>query len=149
VLARKLSQLPAHAGTRLNERVRAPIFDIGARKIWVNSKPLEGIAILDTGAMPLLIGRAGTAQMGWTNKDVAPNAMRLGLADGASTHLHGLRKTVKFTFNPGTPITISIAVQAVVTDAPYDFLMGNIILWTIAGPRLTPGVRSCTTAWTG
>jgi hypothetical protein len=112
--------------------VRAPIFDVGAREIWVNGKPLEGIAILDTGAMPLLIGRAGMAQMGWTSKDAVPNAVRLGLADGASTHLHGLtRKTVKFTFNPGTPTTISIAVQAVVTDAPYDFLVGNIILCTI------------------
>jgi hypothetical protein len=97
---------------------------------WVYT--LEGIAILDTGAMPLLIGRAGMAQMGWTNKDAVPNAVRLGLANGKSTHLHGLtRKTVTFTFNPGSPTTISIAVRAVVTDAPYDFLVGNIILWTI------------------
>jgi hypothetical protein len=126
MLARRLGQLPAHTGTRLNERVRAPIFDVGAREIRVNGKPLEGIAILDTGAMPLLIGRAGMAQMGWTSKDDVPNAVRLGLADGASIHLHGLtRKTVKFTFNPGTPTTISIAVRAVVTDAPYDFLVGR------------------------
>jgi hypothetical protein len=93
---------------------------------------LEGIAILDTRAMPLLIGRAGMAQMGWTDGDAVPNAVRLGLADGKSTHLHGLtRKTVKFTFNPESPSTISIAVRAVVTDAPYNFLVGNIILWTI------------------
>jgi hypothetical protein len=32
---------------------------------------------------------------------------------------------VKFDFNPGSPTKISIAVRAVVTDAPYDFL------WTI------------------
>jgi hypothetical protein len=30
MLARRLSQLPAHTGTRLNERVRAPIFNTGA-----------------------------------------------------------------------------------------------------------------------
>jgi hypothetical protein len=132
MLARRVSQLPAHTGTRLNEWVRAPIFNTGAREIWVNGKPLEGIAILDTGAMPLLIGRAGMAQMGWTDKETVPNAVRLGLADGHSTNLHGLtRKTVKFDFNPRSPTKISIAVRAVVTDAPYDFLVGNIILWTI------------------
>jgi hypothetical protein len=82
--------------------------------------------------MPLLIGRAGMRQMGWTDQDAVPNAVRLGLADGHSTNLHGLtRKTVKFDFNPGSPTKISIAVRAVVTDAPYDFLVGNIILWTI------------------
>jgi hypothetical protein len=132
MLARRLDKLPAHTGTRLNERVRAPILDVGARAVWVNGKPLEGIAILDTGAMPLLLGCAGMAQMGWTDKDAVPNTVRLGLADGKSTHLHGLtRKTVKFTFNPGSPTTISIAVRTVVTDAPYDFLVGNIILCTI------------------
>jgi hypothetical protein len=132
MLARRLSQLPAHTGTRLNERVRAPIFNTGAREIWVNGKPLEGVAILDTGAMPLLIGRAGMRQMGWTDKDAVPNAVRLGLADGHSTNLHGLtRRTVRFEFKPGSPTKISTAVRAVVTDAPYDFLMGNIILWTI------------------
>jgi hypothetical protein len=104
MLARRLSRLPAHTGTRLNERVRAPIFNTGAREIWVNGKPLEGVAILDTGAMPLLIGRAGMRQMGWTNKDAVPNAVRRGLANGHSTNLHGLtRKTVKFDFNPGSP----------------------------------------------
>jgi hypothetical protein len=93
---------------------------------------LEGVAILDTGPMPLLIGRAGMRQMRWTDKDAVPNAVRLGLADGHSTNLHGLtRKTVKFDFSPGSPTKISIAVRAVVTDAPYDFLVGNIILWTI------------------
>jgi hypothetical protein len=63
MLARRLSQLPAHTGTRLNERVRAPIFNTGAREIWVNGKPLEGIAILDTGAMPLsIIGEIWSAR---------------------------------------------------------------------------------------
>jgi hypothetical protein len=132
MLARRLSQLPAHTGTRLNERVRAPIFNTGAREIWVNGKPLKGVAILDTGAMPLLIGRAGMRQMGWTDKGAVPNAVRLGLADGHSTNLHGLtRRTVKFEFNPESPTKISIAVRPVVTDAPYDFLVGNIILRTI------------------
>jgi hypothetical protein len=131
MLARRLSQLPAHTRIRLNERVRAPIFNTGACEIWVNGKPLEGVAILDTGAMPLLIGRAGM-QMGWTDKDAIPNAVRLRLADGHSTNLHGLtRRTVKFEFNPESPTKISIAVRAVVTDALYDFLVGNIILWTI------------------
>jgi hypothetical protein len=129
MLPRRLSQLPAHTGPRLNERVRAPIFNTGARKIWVNGKPLEGVAILDTGAMPLLIGRAGMRQMGWTNKDDVPNAVRSGLADGHSINLHGLtRRIVKFEFNPGSPTKISNAVRAVVTDAPYDFLVGHIIL---------------------
>jgi hypothetical protein len=109
-----------------------PFFNNGACEIWVNGKPLEGVAILDTGAMPLLIGRAGMRQMGWTDKDAVPNAVRLGLADGHSTNLHGLTgRTVKFEFNPGSPTKISIAVRAVVTDAPCDFLVGNIILWTI------------------
>jgi hypothetical protein len=72
------------------------------------------------------------AQMGWTDKDAVPSAVRLGFADGHSTNLHGLtRKTVKFDFNPGSPTKISIAVRPEVTDAPYDFLVGNIILWTI------------------
>jgi hypothetical protein len=102
--ARRQSQLPAHTGTRLNERVQALIFNTGAREIWVNSKPLEGVAILDTGVMPLLIGRAGMRQMGWTVKDAVPNTVRLGLADGHSTNLHRLtRRTVKFEFNPGSP----------------------------------------------
>jgi hypothetical protein len=132
MLARRLSQLSAHTETRLNERVRAPIFNTMAREIWVNGKPLEGVAILDTGAMPLLIVRAGMRQMGWTDKDDVLNAVRLGLADGHSTNLHGLtRRTVKFEFNPGSSTKISIVVRAVVTDASYDFLVGDIILWTI------------------
>jgi hypothetical protein len=82
--------------------------------------------------MPLLTGRAGMRHMGWTDKDVVLNAVRLGLADGHSTNLHGLTwRTVKFDFNPESSTKISIAVRAVVTDAPYDFLVGNIILWTI------------------
>jgi hypothetical protein len=146
MLARRLSLLPAHTGTQLNERVRAPIFYTGAREIWVNGKPLEGVAILDTGAMPLLIRRAGMRQMGWTDKDAVPNAVRLGLADGHSTNLYGLtRKTVKFDLNPESPTKISIAVRAVVADAPYDFLVGNIILWTKVGATLDVGGRSCAT----
>jgi hypothetical protein len=129
MLARRLSQLPAHTRNQLNERVRTPIFNTGACEIWVNGKPLKGVAILDTGAMPLLIGCAEMRQMGWTDKDVVPNAVRLGLADGHSTNLHGLtRRTVKFEFNPESPTKISIAVRAIVTDALYDFLVGNIIL---------------------
>jgi hypothetical protein len=31
--------------------------------------------------MPLLIGRAGMRQMGWTDKDAVPNAVRLGWGD--------------------------------------------------------------------
>jgi hypothetical protein len=38
---------------------------------------------------------------------------------------------VKFTLNPGTTSTITIAVRAVVTDGPFDFLVGNIIVLTI------------------
>jgi hypothetical protein len=51
------------------------------------------------------------AQTGWTEKkDIVPNAVRLGLADDKSTHLHGLtRKTINFIFNPGTTSTITIA----------------------------------------
>jgi hypothetical protein len=80
----------------------------------------------------LRIRRAGMRQMGWTDKNPVPNTVRLGLADGHSTNLHRLtRRIVKFEFNPGSPTKISIAVRAVVTDAPYDFLVGNIILWTI------------------
>jgi hypothetical protein len=45
MLAQRLDKLPAHTGTRLNERMRAPILDVGARNVWVNGKPLKGIAI--------------------------------------------------------------------------------------------------------
>jgi hypothetical protein len=150
MLARRLGQLPAHIGTRLNERVRAPIFNTGAREIWVNGKPLEGVAILDTGAMPLLIGRAGMRQMGWTDKDAVPNVVRLELADGHSTNLHGLtRKTKKLDFNSGSPTKILIAVRALVTDAPYDFLVGNIILWTIGATLDARREDGCAIGWTG
>jgi hypothetical protein len=100
----------------------------------VNGKPITGVAILDTGAMPLLVGRAGMEQMGWTDEDVIPNAVRLGLADGKSMQLQGLTKRkVKFTFNKGGKGETSIAVRAVVPEAPYDFLIGNIILWSLGG----------------
>jgi hypothetical protein len=72
MLARRLSQLPAHTGTRQNERVRAPIFNTGAREIWVNGKPLEGVAILDTGAMPLLIGAQGCGRWGGQTRTLSP-----------------------------------------------------------------------------
>jgi hypothetical protein len=74
-------------GHQLDERVKAPIFDTAKGGVWVNGKPITGVAILDTGAMPLLVGRAGMEQMGWTDEDVIPNAVRLGLADEKSTQL--------------------------------------------------------------
>jgi hypothetical protein len=78
-------------------------------------------------AIEILVGLPGF-KSNFTVFRVSP----LGLADGHSTNLHGLtRKTVKFDLNPGSPTKISIAVRAMVTDAPYDFLVGNIILWTI------------------
>jgi hypothetical protein len=67
--------------------VKAPIFDTAKGGVWVNEKPITGVAILDTGAMPLLVGRAGIEQMGWTDDDVIPKAVRLGLAVGKSTQL--------------------------------------------------------------
>jgi hypothetical protein len=36
-------------------------------------------------------------------------------------------------FNKGGKGETSIAVRAVVTEAPYDFLIGNIILWNLGG----------------
>jgi hypothetical protein len=133
MLAQGLSATRAK-GHQLDERVKAPIFDTTKGGVWVNGKPITGVAILDTGAMPLLVGRAGMEQMGWTDEDVIPNAVRLGLADGKSMQLQGLTKrTVKFTFNKGGKGETSIAVRAVVTEAPYDFLIGNIILWRLGG----------------
>jgi hypothetical protein len=86
MLAQGLSATRAK-GHQLDERVKAPIFDTTKGGVWVNGKPITGVAILDTGAMPLLVGRAGMEQMGWTDEDVIPNAVRLGLADGKSTQL--------------------------------------------------------------
>jgi hypothetical protein len=133
MLARRLSQLPAHTGTRLNERV-----PVGAHLQHWGPRDMGQRQALGGGRHPRHGGdavvdwRAGMRQMGWTDKDAVPNAVQLGLANGHSTNLHGLtRKTVKFEFNPRSPTKISIAVRAVVTDAPYDFLVGNIILWTI------------------
>ena len=37
------------------------------------------------------------------------------------------------TFNPGGPTETSLSVRAVVTQAPYDFLVGNVVLWVIGG----------------
>jgi hypothetical protein len=133
MLAQGLSATRAK-GHQLDERVKAPIFDTEKGGEWVNGKPITGVAILDTGAMPLLVGRAGMEQTGWTDDDVIPNAVRLGLADGKSTQLQGLtRRTVKLTFNKGSKCKTSIAVRAVVTEAPYDFLIGNIVLWSLGG----------------
>jgi hypothetical protein len=133
MLAQGLSATRAK-GHQLDERVKAPIFDTTKGGVWVNGKPITGVAILDTGAMPLLVGRAGMKQMGWTDEDVIPNAVRLGLADGKSTQLQGLTKrTVKFTLNKWGKGETSIAVRAVVTEAPYDFPIGNIILYSLGG----------------
>jgi hypothetical protein len=133
MLAQGLSATRAK-GHQLDERVKAPIFETAKGGVWVNGKPITGVAILDTGAMPLLVGRAGMEQKGWTDEDIIPNAVRLGLADGKSTQLQGLtKKTVKFTFNKGGKTETSIAVRAVVTEAPYEFLIGNIILWSLGG----------------
>jgi hypothetical protein len=104
MLARRLSQHPAHTGTRLNERVRAPIFNTGGPRDMGQRQALGGGRHLDTGAMPLLIGRAEMQQMGWTDKDAVPNAVRLELANGHSTNLQGLTgKLMKFEFNPEAP----------------------------------------------
>jgi hypothetical protein len=72
MLARRLDKIPAYTGTRLNERVRASILVVGAQNVWVNGKPLEGIAILDTGAMPLLIGSAGPGADGVDRQGCGP-----------------------------------------------------------------------------
>jgi hypothetical protein len=133
MLAQGLSATRAK-GHQLDEQVKAPIFDTAKGGMWVNGKPITGVAILDTGAMPLLVGPAGMEQMEWTEEDVIPNAVCLGLADGKSTQLQGLTKrTVKFTFNKGGKGETSIAIRAVVTEAPYDFLIGNVILWSLGG----------------
>ncbi|GAQ89452.1 hypothetical protein KFL_005250030 [Klebsormidium nitens] len=133
-LVRQLANLPAHRGDRKRERVRAPIVKVRERALWVNGKPLQGSAILDSGAMPLLIGRPGLIQLGLSAEDVTPNAVRLGLADGKSTRLFGVtQQPIKFTFNPGKATETEISVRAVVTQAPYDFLVGNVVLWVIGG----------------
>lgn len=130
--AHRVQHTAAFGGDRRAEQVLAPAIDTRRRAVWVNGKPLRGRAILDTGAMPLLIGRAGMKQLGWGPADTVPNAIKLGLADGKSSHAFPLTKEpVKFTFNPGTPAETSIHVRAVVTDAPYDFLIGNILMWTM------------------
>jgi hypothetical protein len=132
-LAQGLSAMRAK-GHQLDQRVQAPMFDTEKGGVWVNGKPITGVSILDTRAMPLLVGRAGMEQLGWTNEDVILNAISLGLANAESTQLQGLtRKTMKLTFNKGGKWATSIAVRAVVTEAPYDFLIGNIILWSLGG----------------
>ena len=133
-LAEQLARAPARRGNRQLERVRAPIVRTSDRALWVNGKPLKGSAILDTGAMPLLIGRPGMAQLGLTAADVEPRAVRLALADGKATQMFGVtRAPLLFTFNPGSTTETSLSVKAVVTEAPYDFLLGNVILWVVGG----------------
>jgi hypothetical protein len=114
-LAQGLSAMRAK-GHQLDERVQAPMFDTEKGGVWVNGKPITGVAIFFIGPMPLLAGRAGMEQLGWTDEDVIPNAISLGLANAESTQLQGLtRKTMKLTFNKGGKWETSIAVRAVVT----------------------------------
>ena len=132
LLARKIKDWPAFRGDRRLEQVRAPVIRTEERRVWVNGKPLTGAAILDTGAMPLLIGQAGMKQLGWGPEDTLPDAVTLGLADGKSSKPFPLTKQpVQFTFNKGTATETSITVRAVVTRAPYDFLIGNVVLWSM------------------
>jgi hypothetical protein len=65
MLAQGLSATRAK-GHQLDDRLKAPIFDTTKGGVWVNGKPITGVAILDTGAMPLLVGRPDMEQMGWT-----------------------------------------------------------------------------------
>jgi hypothetical protein len=58
MLAHGLSATQAK-GRQLDERVKAPIFDTAKGGVWVNGKPITGVAILDIGAIPLLVGQAG------------------------------------------------------------------------------------------
>ena len=133
-MAQRLKDNPAHHGDRRNERVRAPVIRTEDRVVWVDGKPLRGTAILDSGAMPLLIGLPGLEQLRLGKDDILPDAVRLGLADGKTTKRFGVtRKPIKFTFNPGGQTETSVSVRAVVTQAPYDFLVGNVVLWSIGG----------------
>lgn len=129
MMAQKLRNLPAHRGNRARERVRAPIFHLKGREVLVNGKPLQGVAILDTGAMPLLIGKPGVLQLGLKPKDVIEDAVRLGLADGKASALFGVtREPLFIRFNPGTRTETTLHVRAVATEATYDFLIGNVVL---------------------
>lgn len=56
-LAQHLRSLPAHRGDRRKERVRAPIILTEDRPLWVNGQPPKGQAVLDTGAIPCLVGK--------------------------------------------------------------------------------------------
>jgi hypothetical protein len=97
MLAQGISAVRAK-GHQLDERVRAPIFDTEKGGVKVNGKPITGVAILDTGCMPFIIGEPGKKQLGLTDEDIIPNAVRLGLADGNATQLQGLTKrTIKLT----------------------------------------------------
>ena len=132
LLAQRMKTWPAFRGDRRLEQVKAPVIKVEERQVWVNGKPLTGTAILDTGAMPLLIGKAGMQQLGWGPEDIIPEAVTLGLADGKSSKPFPLtKKPVQFVFNKGKSTETSIAVRAVVTQAPYDFLIGNVVMWSM------------------
>ena len=69
-----------------------------------------------------------------TDSDVIKDAVRLGLADGKASALFGVtREPLVFRFNPGTQTDTVLKVRAVITAAPYDFLVGNVVLWTLGG----------------
>ena len=132
LLAQKMRDWPAFRGDRRLERVKAPVIRTEEHRVWVNGKPLTGTAILDTGAMPLLIGKKGMKQLGWGKNDIVPDAVTLGLADGKSSKPFPLTvEPVEFVFNKGLATETSIRARAVVTQAPYDFLVGNVILWSM------------------
>ncbi|GAQ93226.1 hypothetical protein KFL_013740010 [Klebsormidium nitens] len=132
LLAQRMRDLPAFRGDRRLERVKAPVIRTEERRVWVNGKPLTGTAILDTGAMPLLIGKKGMKQLGWGKDNIIPDAVTLGLADGKSSKpLPLTQEPVEFVFNKGTAAETSIRARTVVTQAPYDFLVGNVVLWSM------------------
>ncbi|GAQ92552.1 hypothetical protein KFL_010470040 [Klebsormidium nitens] len=132
LLAQEMKGLLAFRRDRRLERVKAPVIRTEERRVWVNGKPLTGTSILDTGAMPLLIGKKGMKQLGWGKEDIIPDGVTLGLADGKSLEPFPLtREPVEFVFNKGTSAETSIRARAVVTQAPYDFLVGNVVLWSM------------------
>ncbi|GAQ91225.1 hypothetical protein KFL_007470050 [Klebsormidium nitens] len=127
-----MRDLPAFRGDRRLERVKAPVIRTEERRVWVNGKPPTGTAIFNTDAMPLLIGKKGMKQLGWGKDNIIPDAMTLGLADGKSFKPFPLtQEPVEFVFKKGTAAETSIRARAVVTQAPYDFLVGNVVMWSM------------------